>query len=151
MSSLKDYIYLICPLVTLMVCQLIKFSIESIKEHELKWDRLFNGSGGMPSSHTSFSSSITMLIGWTLGFDSPLFAMSFVFMGIVCYDAMGHRLESEKQAAAINILVNELFKNSPKVVIKQLKEQIGHEPLEVLVGFILGTVMSFGFYYFMWL
>lgn len=148
---MRDYIYLICPLVTLMACQLIKFTLESIHDRKLKWGRLFNGTGGMPSSHTSFSSSITMLIGWTLGFDSPLFAMSFVFMGIVCYDAMGLRLESGKQAEAINLLVEEIFKTSPRVVIKRLKEQLGHEPLEVLVGFILGTVMSFGFYYFMWL
>lgn len=143
---MKDYIYIICPFVTLVICQVIKFTLESIGEKKLKWGRLFNGAGGMPSSHTSFSSSITMLIGWTQGFTSPMFALGMVFTGIVSYDAMGLRMESGKQASVINMIVDEIFEKDPLLGMKHLKEELGHQPLEVLIGLILGTLMSFIFY-----
>lgn len=147
---MKEYQYLICPIVTLILCQLIKFTGETIKTGEINIGRLFNGTGGMPSSHTSFSSSVTMLVGYNLGFDSPLFAVSLIFMFIVSYDAMGLRYESGKQAEAINMLFTELGRiKQPKAVFIKLKEQLGHKPLEVLVGLLLGTVVSFCFYIFL--
>ena len=71
-------IYLICPFVALITCQLIKFLGELIKYKKVNIYRLLNGNGGMPSTHTTFISSITMLIGFKLGFDSPFFAFSFI-------------------------------------------------------------------------
>ena len=116
----------------------------------MNFGRLFNGTGGMPSSHTSFSSAVTMLIGYNLGFDSPIFAVALVFMLITAYDAMGLRFESGKQAEAINVLFEELGKiRKPKMLYKRLKEQLGHKPLEVLVGLLLGTTVSFCFYIFL--
>ena len=85
----------------------IKFILESIKCHKLVWGRLFNGSGGMPSSHTTFSSSLAMLIGYKLGFDTPIFAVALIFTFITSYDALGIRYESGKQAIAINYLLKE--------------------------------------------
>lgn len=147
---MKQYQYLICPLITLIICQIIKFIIETIKTGEANVGRLLNGTGGMPSSHTSFSSSVTMLVGYNLGFDSPLFAVALVFMFIVSYDAMGLRYESGKQAEAINLLFDEIGKiKKPKAVFTKLKEQLGHKPLEVLMGLLLGTVVSFCFYTFL--
>lgn len=145
---MREYQYLICPFVTLIICQLIKFTIESIQKHKMNFGRLLNGTGGMPSSHTSFSSSITMLIGYNLGFSSPIFAVALIFTLITAYDAMGLRYESGKQAEAINMLFDELGNSikKPKVVYKKLKEQLGHKPLEVLVGFLLGTIVSLCFY-----
>ena len=143
---MNNYKFVIIPILTLVICQIIKFSIESIKSKKLKWGRLFNGSGGMPSSHTSFSSSLTVLLGLNFGFDSPLFAIALLFTLIVAYDAMGLRFESGKQAEAINMIVDELFKTRPRKTFKRLKEQLGHKPLEVLMGLLLGTVMAFVFY-----
>ena len=147
---MSEYKYLICPFVTLIICQLIKFTIESIRDHKLHFGRLFNGTGGMPSSHTSFSSSVTMLIGYTKGFNSPLFAVALVFTLITAYDAMGLRYESGKQAEAINILLDEILslKKGTKGRFKKLKEQLGHKPLEVLVGLLLGTIVSLFFYFY---
>lgn len=142
---MKQYQYLLCPIITLILCQIIKFTIESIQNKKLNFARLFNGCGGMPSSHTSFTSSITMLIGYNLGFDSPLFAVSLVFMFIVAYDAMGLRFESGKQAEAINLIFEEFFKGKPKAGYNRLKEELGHKPVEVLVGILLGTTVSFLF------
>lgn len=147
---MKQYQYLLCPIVTLLICQIIKFTIESIRDKKMNFGRLFNGTGGMPSSHTSFSSAVTMLIGYNLGFDSPIFAVALVFMLITAYDAMGLRFESGKQAEAINVLFEELGKiRKPKMLYKRLKEQLGHKPLEVLVGLLLGTTVSFCFYIFL--
>ena len=142
---LNHYKYITIPLITLVLCQIIKFGIESIKSKKLKWGRLFNGSGGMPSSHTSFSTSITMLMGLNFGFDSPFFALPLVFTLIVAYDAMGIRMQSGKQAEAINLIVGELFSNDIKVNFGKLKEELGHKPLEVVGGIMLGIISALFF------
>ena len=144
---MKEYIYLIVPFTSLILAQIIKFTIESVQNKKLMWGRLFNGSAGMPSTHTSFSFSLTVLILLIYGQMSPLFAISLIFSFIVAYDAMGVRLESGKQAEAINTIVNEMFSQKPKITIARLKEQIGHQPLEVLVGMLLGTIVSMVYYY----
>lgn len=145
---MNHYIYLICPFATLIICQILKFGIEAIKTKKLNWSRLFNGSGGMPSSHTSFSSSITMLIGYTMGFSNPIFVVALVFTLIVAYDAMGLRLESEKQAQAINIMFENMEKGKWKHGFHRLKEELGHQPMEVLVGLLLGTTSALVFFVF---
>ena len=144
---MKEYIYLIVPFTSLVLAQIIKFTIESIQNKKLMWARLFNGSAGMPSSHSSFSFSLTVIILLVHGLTSPLFAISLIFSFIVAYDAMGVRLESGKQAEAINTIVTEMFSKKPKITIARLKEQIGHQPLEVLVGMLLGTIVSIIHYY----
>lgn len=136
---MNHYKYILVPLITLFLCQFIKFLIESIKCHKLVWGRLFNGSGGMPSSHTSFSISITFLIGLNLGFDSALFASSLVFSLIIIYDAMGLRQQTGKQAIAINRLLDHVFEDK---CYEHLKEQLGHRPLEVLAGIIFGILCA---------
>ena len=141
---MEKYKYIIVPMVTLIVCQLIKFIIESLISKKLVWGRLFNGSGGMPSSHTSFSISLTAMIGLNFGIDSALFAVSIVFSLITAYDAMGLRFETGKQAAAINKLLDEVFEEEG---FKHLKEQLGHKPMEVLMGFVLGIVCALFFQY----
>ena len=142
------YRFLVVPFTALVLCQLIKFTIESIKYKKIVLERLFNGAGGMPSTHTTFSISLTSFVGLELGFDNPLFAIALIFTMIVCYDAIGVRYESGKQAEAINDLVEDLIINAKqKLNYKVLKEQLGHKPLEVLCGLILGVGVSL-FYYF---
>lgn len=139
---MNDYKFLLVPVITLLICQTLKFTIESLINKELVWGRLFNGTGGMPSSHTSFATALTMMLGLNLGFDSPLFAIALVFTFIVSYDAMGLRMESGKQAEAINKLFDETFKGKG---IERLKEKLGHKPQEVLAGMILGIVSALFF------
>lgn len=144
---LGEYKYIIVPFITLLLCQTLKFIIESIINRKLSWNRLFNGTGGMPSSHTSFSSSLTMMIGLNVGFTSPMFAIALVFTFIVSYDAMGLRMESGKQAEAINKIVDETFSKKSKKEYKRLKEKLGHKPLEVLVGILFGITSALVFTY----
>lgn len=139
---MENYIYIICPAVALIICQIIKFGVESFNNKKLNFERLFNGSGGMPSSHTTFSVALTMLIGYKLGFESPLFAISLIFTCITSYDALGVRFESGKQAVAINLIFDSIIKGDTKKGFKKLKEQLGHEPLEVFAGILLGTVVA---------
>lgn len=141
---MSDYKFLLVPVITLLTCQTLKFLIESITSGELVWGRLFNGTGGMPSSHTSFSSSLTTMLGLNLGFDSPIFAVALIFTLIVSYDAMGLRMESGKQAEAINKLFDETFKDKD---FTKLKEKLGHKPQEVLAGMCLGILSALFFTY----
>ena len=142
------YRYLLVPFTALVLCQLIKFLIESVKYKKIVIERLFNGSGGMPSTHTTFSISLTSFIGLELGITNPLFAIALIFTMIVCYDAIGVRYESGKQAEAINDLVEDLILNAKqKLNYKVLKEQLGHKPLEVLCGLVLGVTVSLIYFY----
>lgn len=137
---LDNYKYIIVPLMALFICQLIKFCIESYKLHRLEWKRLFTGSGGMPSSHSTLIFSLSSLILFNEGITSTDFALSLIFAVIVAYDAMGVRMESGKQAKTINMLINELF--NKKKGYRPLKEQMGHKPLEVFLGIVLGVSIS---------
>ena len=136
------YLYVICPFTALIICQILKFTIESIKNKKINIARLFNGSGGMPSTHATFSSSLTTLIGYEIGFESPIFAVALIFTCITAYDALGVRWESGKQAEAINQIFDLVIKGKPKKAFKHLKEQLGHKPLEVMVGLLLGVIVA---------
>lgn len=127
-----NYVYLICPFTALISCQLMKSLGEFIKYKRFNVYRLFNGNGGMPSTHAAFVSSITMLIGFKLGFDTPLFAIAFTTSFVISYDAMGVRQEAGKHAKIINNLMKE----------KKLKEELGHKALEVIIGYIYGTLIA---------
>lgn len=132
-------IYIECPFIALITCQLIKFLGELIKYKKINVYRLINGNGGMPSTHTTFISSITMLIGFKIGFNTPIFALALVTSFIIAYDGMGVRRESGNQANAINILLKK------EKIPLNLKEQLGHQPLEVIVGYMYGTLVAFLF------
>lgn len=146
---LEELKFLIAPFCALITAQMIKFMIESIKAKKLKWGRLFNGCGGMPSSHTTFVFSLTTMILMSEGYQSPLFAMSFVFSLIVAYDAMGLRKESGNQATMINRLIDEMIEKDTKIGYRKLKEQLGHNPSEVLAGIIYGSLFAFVFMQFL--
>ena len=134
--------YLLVPLITLICCQLLKFIIESIKEKKLKFGRLFNGTGGMPSSHTALTFSLTFTILFNEGLTSPLFAISLISSIVIAYDAMGLRMESGKQAQAINMIVDEMIEENIITGYNKLKEQLGHKPSEVFLGIIFALIMS---------
>lgn len=140
---MDKYKYFLGPVVALLLGQTIKFIIESVKQKKLMWRRLFNGSGGMPSSHVTFSWTLMFLFLLNEGLSSKEFAITFVFGIIVAYDAMGIRYESGKQATAINKLMTKVpVKNVPK-----LKEQLGHRMKEVIGGALLSILISLLFTY----
>lgn len=135
---MSEYVFLIVPIVSLILCQVIKFLFELIVNKQLDFSRLFNGMGGIPSSHSAFCFSLTFTIGFELGFNSSLFAIALVFSIIVAYDAMRLRKEVEKHAIVLNGM------NKDKKLFKiKLNEQVGHEVYEVLSGIGFGFVIAY--------
>lgn len=119
--------------------------------HTLIIDKHFNvsrfvGSGGMPSSHSSIVTSLSTAIGLEHGWDSGLFALSLCFALIVMYDAAGVRNAVGKQAVILNRVIEDLqhknFKQLRSDSENRLKELVGHTPVEVLAGAILGIIVA---------
>ena len=136
---------LVCAFWAWVLAQFLKFLLYSFIEKKVNWRRLW-GSGGMPSSHTSFTLALAMSVGLTEGFQTTAFAIAFALMGIVVYDAMGVRYETGKQGAVINQILNELFVEGKPLTDERLKELVGHSPIEVLGGALVGIIIILIFY-----
>ena len=100
------------------------------------------GSGGMPSSHSAMACAMKMAIGYREGFTSPIFALAFCFAGVVMYDATGVRRSAGRNAAVINHLMDALSGNGYVFSEERLKELVGHTPLQVLAGALLGILIG---------
>ena len=145
---LQNYM-LMAAVVSWFLAQVIKTALDAYLNHGISWERL-TGSCGMPSSHTSTVVSLTTAAALQYGLQSPAFAVSFVLASVVMYDATGVRMETGKQAVLLNkILEDNPFNWKPEEFQMKLKEYVGHTPLQVLMGAILGIVTAFwmrGFY-----
>lgn len=126
-----------CSLAAWFISQLIKYILGGCKAHTWSF-RHFWGSGGMPSAHTASVIALTMRVGFQDGFASTLFAACMIFSIVVMYDAMGVRRETGKQGSVINMLLNLTAPNEDA----DMKEQIGHSPLEVIAGIFIGFLCS---------
>lgn len=151
MSSIYDIFkndILICCFISWWVAQTFKVPILFLVEKKFSFKR-FIGSGGMPSSHTALVSALCVMIGHFYGFDSGIFAISFCFSAVVMYDAAGVRRETGTQATVINKLLERIGNDGEPIRDSNLKEIIGHTPLEVLGGFIVGVAVSLIYISFM--
>lgn len=130
------------------VAQVLKTILDCVLNKNFHAERLF-GSGGMPSSHSSTVCGLTTAAGLCYGPGSFEFAISFILAMIVMYDAMGVRRETGKQAKLLNsILLENPLKLSGEVLQEKLKEYVGHTPLQVLAGALLGIGLSFALDHF---
>ena len=112
-----------------------------------RWNlRRFVETGGMPSSHAASVAALSTAIGMEEGFRSPMFSATLFFSLIVMYDAAGLRRAAGRQAAVLNRLIDEHFKH-PEEGTQKLMELLGHTPLEVLVGALLGTLSALAWYW----
>ena len=123
-----------------LIAQVAKVILTLIIEKELNLYRLV-GSGGMPSSHSSFVMGLTTSLGLEFGWESPYFAMALVFSLVVMYDASGVRRAVGKQAIILNTMIADVYKHR-HIEQEKLKELVGHTPYEVIVGAILGIVVA---------
>lgn len=121
--------------------QILKVILTLIIYKKLDFTRI-TGSGGMPSSHSSFVVSLTMAVGFTEGFGSVAFAICAVMAFVVMYDAAGVRRSAGQQAAILNKLVETWGKEDYSLTEKKLKELLGHTPIEVIAGAILGIIIA---------
>lgn len=132
---------LFCALTGWFLAQAIKIPTYWIVEKKLDWRRFF-GSGGMPSSHTAMVVALALSIGANYGFASPEFAITFVLAAVVMYDASGVRRETGRQGQVINEILQKVLVDGKPISDSELKELVGHSPLEVLGGAIIGVISA---------
>ncbi len=122
--------------------QVIKFILFFVQNASVKLERLY-GSGGMPSSHSSMVCATLVSTGRAAGWDSPVFAVMFVVAAIIMYDAANVRLEAGKHAKQLNEIMQKLFSQDETADKEtQFKELLGHTPLQVVCGAILGIAIG---------
>ena len=125
-----------------IIAIIAKFIITSVVNRKLEWKKGVSD-GGMPSSHSALVSSVAAALYFECGPASPVFALAAVFALITMHDASGVRLESGKQAKAINDIVEILSPQFEKLSDEdKLKEILGHTPFQVLVGALFGIVTA---------
>jgi len=138
---------LIAALLSCLVAQLAKVFTHYHAERAWDWSRAY-GSGGMPSSHTAFVAGLTTSIGFQSGTNSNVFAVAFVLSLIVAYDATGVRLHAGKHASLLNAIIAELPHDHPALDhpnVNELRTSLGHTPLEVAAGAIVGVAVGYLF------
>lgn len=139
--------FLVTGLSSWFFAQLIKTVLHAIFNKKLDMGRLF-GDGGMPSGHSATVTSMAVIIGLVCGFRTVDFAISFMLAVIVCHDATGVRRETEKQAFLIDELVKAFSELSEeKLPEVKLKKFVGHTPIQVLAGILLGLCNAIMMYF----
>ncbi|SEM54282.1 divergent PAP2 family protein [Paenibacillus sp. OV219] len=142
--SITPYLPLIAALIAILVAQLVKIPINFFTHLEIDWRRAIS-TGGMPSSHSAAVAALTTGVGMKEGFSSSLFAIAFVFGVITMYDAAGVRRHAGTHASLLNRITRRLAieqNDNQKLKYPLLKEMLGHRPIEVLAGAVLGIIIS---------
>lgn len=137
---------LMAALTAWAIAQAIKVPLDFLQFRRWNWALLFRA-GGMPSSHSALVTACAHSIGLFFGFQSPLFALAAVIAMIVIYDATGIRRQAGKHAEIINAMIRDLASGHP-LQERQLREVLGHTPVEALGGTLFGLLISYLFWYF---
>lgn len=142
---------ILCGVLAWLAAQIIKTILHAIKFNKVVLERVV-GAGGMPSSHTAMVLSSLISVGRIEGVNSTVFGVMFIISAIVIYDAMGVRRAAGLHAKQLNIINRMIMKNKKTKTgesdnveseHKELKEFLGHTPLEVIGGAIVGIIIAF--------
>ena len=131
---------LVAGMVAWALAQIIKIPLDYLRTRRWNWALLFT-TGGMPSSHSALMTGTVFAIGLYYGFDHPLFALGVAITMIVTYDAANVRRQAGIHAQRINVLFDELLRGHI-FSEKDLREVLGHTPLEVFGGILLGLIVA---------
>ena len=134
----NKYIYI--PFLLWFGIQLFKVIYDLVTTHKFNFKRIM-GAGGMPSSHSAVVVGLATLIGKNEGVGSPIFALSLVLAFVVMYDAAGVRRAAGKQAKLLNKIVQTPGLTNVEVTEK-LQEVLGHTPIQVFVGALIGFIVG---------
>ena len=131
------------------LAQILKPVVDYLRTKEWNWALLLKA-GGMPSSHSALVAATAHSVGLYHGFDTPVFAVAVTLAIIVIYDATGVRRQSGIHAEKINAIVKDLASGRPhwQEAQEQLKEVLGHTPMEAMAGTILGVLIAHLGWYF---
>ena len=135
----NKFIYV--PFFTWLAIQTFKVIVDLIKEKKFNFKRIL-GAGGMPSSHSAVVCVLAVMIGREYGFESGIFGLAVIFAMVVMYDAAGVRRAAGKQARLLNQLMETPGLSNIQVQEK-LIEVLGHSPIQVFVGAIIGMIVGF--------
>ncbi len=140
LQELLNNKYIIVPMFVWLGIQIFKTVWDLVKEKKFNFKRIL-GAGGMPSSHSAVVCCLSTLIGRNVGFDSAIFGLAVIMSLVVMYDAAGVRRAAGKQAKILNKIVN-----TPGLAIEtvqeKLQEVLGHTPVEVFVGALIGIIIG---------
>lgn len=126
----------------IIAAQIIKFFFHLIVRRQVDL-RLFTTTGGMPSSHAAGVMGLSTSVGQITGFNSIPFAIALGYAFIVMYDAAGVRRAAGKQAACLNKIIMDIYKQDLAEAGGKLKELLGHTPLQVFIGALFGIAYSY--------
>ena len=132
--------YLLAPVVAWALAQAAKVTLTSVRQRRLNL-RVLAETGGMPSSHSAIVAGLTTAVGKYSGVSSASFAIALIFSFVVMYDAAGLRRAAGRQAEVLNRLVEDLV-HMRGVQEARLRELLGHTPIEVLAGALIGFVVG---------
>lgn len=140
--------FLMTAISSWMIAQVLKAIINVIVNKKFSLERLL-GDGGMPSGHSATVTSLAVMAALVYGTDSFHFAVTAILAIVVCHDAMGVRQETGKQAIVINEIVRVFsMLNEEKLAEVKLKEFVGHTPMQVIAGVLLGVVNACVMYFY---
>ncbi|XP_059449326.1 uncharacterized protein LOC132180494 [Corylus avellana] len=141
-SLLPSNLPLLSAILACALAQFLKLFTTWYKEK--RWDsKRMLDSGGMPSSHSATVTALVVAIGLQEGTGGPAFAIAVVLACVVMYDATGVRLHAGRQAELLNQIVCELPSEHPLSNIRPLRDSLGHTPLQVIAGAVLGCIVAF--------
>ena len=143
MEYIKDLFtnyVLICSFAAWFAAQFFKCLRDVIKHKKFDF-RIVMASGGMPSSHSATVCALVVATAKLCGANSVEFALAFILAFIVMYDAAGVRRAAGEQAKVLNRMADELSDGDTRYLDKDLKELIGHTPLQVVIGAVLGIII----------
>ena len=136
------YEALIIGISAVIIAQILKFFVHLIWKRKVDI-RLFTTTGGMPSSHAAGVMGLATTVGLIQGFASVDYAMALGYALVVMYDAAGVRRAAGKQAACLNRIIMDIYKQELKEAGGRLKELLGHTPMQVLVGAAFGVAYAY--------
>ncbi len=131
---------LMVTLLAWVIAQSTKVIFGIIREKRFNF-RWFIGTGGMPSSHAAGATALAMTCGLNMGFDSAVFAIATVFAVVTMFDAQGVRRSTGMQAELLNRILDDIYWRG-KIEEEKLKELIGHTPVEVFAGALMGFFVA---------
>ena len=139
--------FLLTSLSSWFIAQVLKVIIHAYVCKSWELERLF-GDGGMPSGHSATVSSLAVFAALSCGTHSFQFAVCAILAIIVCHDAMGVRRETDKQTQLLNELAEAItILTSQELPEVKLKKFVGHTPMQVLTGILIGAANAFAMYY----
>ena len=140
---MKNHI-LSVTIVAWIFTQTVKVTLGVIREKKFNF-RWLIGTGGMPSSHAAGATALALSSGLELGFSSPIFALAFVFAIVTMFDAQGVRRSAGEQAEILNKILEDIYFQG-KIKEGKVRELLGHTPIQVLTGSIIGALIAVALY-----